>query len=58
MTKEEYKAALYWVHTELMVAESNPLYKKETLISNVRDKVSAALELGSYVKKKKKPGSQ
>lgn len=44
----DLEGALRWISAEIDAAEKNPSYKKETLISNIRDRVDAALEQGSY----------
>jgi len=42
------ESALRWISTELDAAEKNPAYKKETLITNLRDRVDATLKQGHY----------
>jgi len=51
---ERLYEALSWVRAELEAARTNQSYTKETLITNLRDRVDAALGEGAYAPREEK----
>lgn len=47
-TVDSDRSALEWLYAELSSAEMNSSYKKETLVSNLKDRIAAAISRPPY----------